>query len=130
MGHARPGYLTCKEYPGYADTGMPRTPSEPEDRSLVPLIQDAEAELARSLEQARAEAAGIVAEAGRQAAEALARARVEIPLEIERRRGEEKARLAALADAGAGGAGEPSRKAERAFARAVRAVVQAVWGPA
>jgi hypothetical protein len=109
---------------------MPRTTSEPEDRSLIPLIQEAEAELARSLEQARAEAAGIVAEAERLAAEAVARGREQIPAEIEDRRREEKARLAALAETVAGEPREPARRAERAFARAVRAVVQAVWGSA
>jgi hypothetical protein len=124
------GALTCKEDPGYAETGMPRTAREPEDRSLIPLIQEAEAELARSLEQARAEAAGIVAEAEHEAAEAVARARGEIPVEIERRRREEKARLASLAEASLGKPGELTGRAERGFARAVRAVVQAVWGSA
>lgn len=124
------GALTCKEDPGYAETGMPRTSSEPEDRSLIPLIQEAEAELARSLEQARAEAAGIVAEAERQATEAVARAREDIPVEIEGRRREEKARLAALAEARSGKPEETAQRAGRAYERAVRAVVQAVWGPA
>jgi hypothetical protein len=124
------GALTCEEDPGYAENGMPRTSSEPEDRSLIPLIQEAEAELAQSLEQARAEAAGIVAEAERRAAGAVARAREEIPVQVELRRREEKARLAALADARAGEPGETARRAGRGFERALRAVVQAVWGSA
>jgi hypothetical protein len=102
-------------------------PKEPEDQSLIPLIQETERRMKQTQEQARAQVEAEVAAAESEAGLALQRAREQIPLLMERRHAEELARI----QAGIGPAGEEQEKvvraAERNFGRAVEAIVKAVW---
>ena len=98
-----------------------------EDQSLIPLIQEAGSRMKQAQEQARARIQAEVAVAEEQAALALQRAREQIPLRMERRHGEELARIQASIAAGLGEQEEVVRSAERNFGRAVEAIVTAVW---
>ncbi len=100
---------------------------EPEDQSLIPLIQDTEREVKLAQEQARARIEAEVAAAEAGAATALQQARDEIPLRMERRHREELARIQAGIPSGSGEQEQVLRAAERNFERAVQAIVRAVW---
>jgi len=78
-------------------------------------------------EQARARIEAEVAAAESEAASALRQAREQIPLRLERRHREELARIQAGIQSGSGEQEEVVRAAENNFARAVEAIVKAVW---
>jgi hypothetical protein len=106
-------------------------PKEPEDQSLIPLIQETERRMKQAQEQARAQVEAEVAAAESEAGLALQRAREQIPLLMERRRAEELARIQAgikpAEEEQEKVLGEALRSAERNFGRAVEAIVKAVW---
>jgi len=109
---------------------MARRTREPEDTSLIPLIQEAEAGLKQLLEQAQVQAGDELRAAECDAASALERAREEIPRRLELKRQEQVARFLSAAAPDLEWQDQLARRAEGNFARAVQAIVQAVWsGP-
>jgi len=107
---------------------MARQPQQPEEQSLIPVIQEAESGLKRRLEQARAQVEAEVREAERAAQLDLEKAGEEIPLRMESRHQEEITRLRAGIRPGSAEQEEVRRRAEGNLQRAVQAIVDAVWG--
>jgi hypothetical protein len=104
-----------------------RRKKELEDTSLIPLIQEAEAGLKKLLEQAQGQAGEELRAAECDASSALERAREEIPRRLELKRQEQVARFQSAAAPDLEGQDRLARRAEGNFARAVQAIVQAVW---
>jgi hypothetical protein len=106
---------------------MGKPPRESEEQSLIPVIQETEHGCRLMLEQARAQAEEEVRAAEREAGEALQRAREEIPERMERRHGEEVARLQAGGRPLRGEPAELAHRGERNLEKAVAAVMERVW---
>jgi hypothetical protein len=97
------------------------------DQSLIPLIQETERQVKQAQEQTRARMEAEVEAAEKEAELALQQAREQIPLRMERRQREELTRIQASIRSGSQEQEEVVRAAEKNFARAVEAIVKAVW---
>jgi hypothetical protein len=107
---------------------MARQQHQPEEQSLIPIIQETESGLKRDLEQARAQVKAEARDAERAAQLDIEKAGEEIPLRMQARHQEEIARLRAGIRPGSAEQEEVQRRAESNFRRAVQAIVDAVWG--
>jgi hypothetical protein len=100
---------------------------EPEDQSVVPLIQETESQVKQALEKAHAQVEAEVAAAAEEAGLVLRRAREQIPLLMQRRHEQELARIQAGIVSGTEEMEKMVHAAEGNFTRAVEAIVRTVW---